>query len=242
MTFCENADVSHTRAPQVQQKRTFSRSILASAPIRVSRMRLTIHFSPSSRERFSLSERSLEGRISFHDSSANRCHYVRDVYALVYPAVRLGDEVPRVVHEVVAEVPEEEVVRDDRLRLAELLLRGLKVELDVELLEELCDRVLVLVLLHLYDLDDLADRVADARGERARRGLAAKNGGSSEVTKDPWGGGLNSVEVDGGEEGLKEEGAPLWMVEVDEEGPVEEPCAGMELAESRVGVGGRGGG
>jgi len=38
---------------------TFSRSILASAPIRVSRMRLTIHFSPSSFERLSLSDKSL---------------------------------------------------------------------------------------------------------------------------------------------------------------------------------------
>lgn len=39
---------------------TFSRSIFASAPMRVSRMRLTIHFSPSSLERFRRSDKSLE--------------------------------------------------------------------------------------------------------------------------------------------------------------------------------------
>ena len=44
--------------------RTFSRSILASAAIRVSRMRLTIHFSPSSGERLSRAERSLGEKIS----------------------------------------------------------------------------------------------------------------------------------------------------------------------------------
>lgn len=45
-------------------RRTFPRSILASAPMRVSRMRFTIHFSPSSRDRFKRSERSLHGPVS----------------------------------------------------------------------------------------------------------------------------------------------------------------------------------
>ena len=135
----------------------------------------------------------------------------------MYPAVRFGDEVARVVHEIVTEVPEEEVVCDDRLRLPKLLLRGLKVELDIQLLEELCDGILILVLLHLDDLDDLANRVAYARGERTRRGLAREDGGGGEVPEDPWTRRLDGVEVGGLKEGLEEEGASLRVVEVDEE-------------------------
>ena len=45
---------------QRRKGQTFSRSILASAPIRVSRIKLTIHFSPSSCERLRRSERFLQ--------------------------------------------------------------------------------------------------------------------------------------------------------------------------------------
>lgn len=147
----------------------------------------------------------------------------------MYAAVRLADQVPRVVHEVFPELAQEEVVRDDGLGFPKLLLRSLKVELDVELLEELRDRVLILVLLHLDDLDNFADRMANARGEGAGGRFAREDGCGSEIAQDPWRGRLDGVEVGRGEEGFEKEGASLGVVEVDEEGPMEEPCARVEL-------------
>jgi hypothetical protein len=41
------------------EMQTFAKSIFASAPMRVSRMRFTIHFSPSSRDRLRRSESAL---------------------------------------------------------------------------------------------------------------------------------------------------------------------------------------
>jgi len=56
----ESSEIAQGRR---RRRRTFSRSIFASAPIRMSRIRFTIHFSPSSCERLSRAERSLS-RIS----------------------------------------------------------------------------------------------------------------------------------------------------------------------------------
>ena len=165
--------------------------------------------------------------------------------------IRLADEVPRVIQEILPELVQEEVVRDDALRSLQLALRSLKVELDVELLEEARDGVRVLALLELHDLDELADRVAHARAGRcaARRGLlglAREHGGDGEVAEDPGRSGLDGVEVRGGEECLEEEGAARGVVEVDEERPVDEPCAGVQgckgLCGRRHGGGGGGGG
>ena len=46
---------------------------------------------------------------------------------------------------------------------------------------------------------------------------------------------MDGVEVGRREEGLEEEGASVRMVEVDKEGPVEEPGARVQLRESGIG-------
>ena len=142
-----------------------------------------------------------------------------NVYPLMYPAVCLADEVPRVLKELVLELVEEEVAADGNLCLAELPLRRLEVKLDVELLQEGSNGILVLVLLHLNDLHDLANGVAHARRHLAtghRRCFPRKDGSSGEVSENPWRRCLDGVEICRREEGLEQEGSPLWVVEVDE--------------------------
>src|ERR1700722_5292474 len=58
---------------------TFSKSIIASAPIRVSRMSFTIHFSPSSQEMLSRSERWLGAR-SVRQGHRKNVRNTPDVY------------------------------------------------------------------------------------------------------------------------------------------------------------------
>ena len=225
----------------ISDRVTFSRSILASVAIRVSRIRLTIHFSPSSGERLRRAERSLSCEksvsLSAQPSHCEGRGNVRDVNSLMDATVRLADEVPSIVQEIVLELAQEEVIPDDTLRELQLPLCGLKVKLDVEFLKELCDRVRVLILFELHDLDDLPYRMPYARADRggtcgARRlRLAREHGGDGDVAQDPGCCGLNGVEVGGGEERLEEEGAACGVVEVDEEGPVHEPGARMERRE-----------
>lgn len=86
----------------------------------------------------------------------------RNVDTLMDAAVGLADEIPRIIHEVIPELVQEKIARDDCFCLAQLSLCSLKVKFHVELLEESSDGILILVLLHLDDLDDLTDRMPDS--------------------------------------------------------------------------------
>jgi len=90
---------------------------------------------------------------------------IRDIDPLMNPAIGLAYQIPRVIQKVVPKLPQEEIVANNLLRLAELLLGLLKIELDIELFQEPRDRVLVLILFHLDDLDNFADGVADTGGD-----------------------------------------------------------------------------
>lgn len=146
---------------------TFSRSILASAPILVSRMRLTIHFSPSSCDRLRRFDRSLgiivnmTGVARGSKKKANS----RYVNLLMDSAVCLANEVTCIVQELIFEVSEEKVLRNNLDRKCKLALCGIKVKFDVEFFQERRDGILVLILLCLDDFDHLADGVADTGGD-----------------------------------------------------------------------------
>ena len=139
---------------------------------------------------------------------------VLDINLLVNATVRFADEVPRIVHKVLPEVAEEEIVLHHPLRNGQAPLRSLEIKIDIEIFEELCDRVLVLILLCLYHAHDIPDGVTCA-GRRRIGSLARYNSSPSQVAQDPWGGGLDRVQVCGGEERFEEERAALWVVEVD---------------------------
>ena len=100
-----------------QSQRTFSRSILASEPMRVSRIRFTIHFSPSSRDRLSRSDRSLDKATIRSTLIKDRSTYdAPNIDSLVNAAICLTDQVSRIIQEFFPVFVQEEVVRDDSLR------------------------------------------------------------------------------------------------------------------------------
>lgn len=96
-----------------------------------------------------------------------------DINLLVNAAVRLANEVARIVHEVLPEVAEEEVILYHPLRDGQTLLCSLEIEVDIEVLEELCDGVLVLVLFHLDDAHNVPDGMP--RTGRRRIGCFARH-------------------------------------------------------------------
>ena len=143
---------------------------------------------------------------------------------LVNAAIGLANEVPGIIHKVLPEVTEEEIILHNPLRDGQALLRSLEIKVDIEIFEELRDRVLVLVLLHLDHPHNVTNGVP--RAGRRRTGCFARyDRCPSEVAQDPRTGSLDRVQVCGGEERFEEERAALWVIEVDEERPVYEPCS-----------------
>ena len=159
-------------------------------------MRFTIHFSPSSCERPRRVERSLITFVSLFvvRSQIDMCDSL-DIDALVNLAVALGNQMPRRIDKLVRTSKQEEIVLKDDLCLAELLLRLLEVEVDVQGLDEVGDRVGVLVAL----LSDNPDQVLQLLLILVRvPGLiAAGDYGRGEVAQDPWAVGLDCVDVGG---------------------------------------------
>ena len=127
---------------------------------------------------------------------------------------------------------EEEVVAQNLVGLAELLLGLLEVEVDVESLDELADGVAVLVGF----LSDDADQVLELLLVRvlavlASRAVTVGDDGSGEIAQDPGASGLNGVDVGGGEEEVGELIAGGLVVEEGEERPVNQPAAVLELGQ-----------
>lgn len=94
---------------------------------------------------------------------SNQEQCVRYVDSLMDTAVCLTDEVAGVIHEFVPELAQEEVVGDNGLGFAEFPLSGFEVELDVQLLEESCHGILILIFFHLNDLHNFSNRMANTR-------------------------------------------------------------------------------
>src|SRR5277367_4514445 len=109
---------------------TFSRSILASAPMRVSRMRLTIHFSPSSRERLRRSDRSLF-KIPVRQCDHPNKTTIPNINRLVNPAICLANQVPRIIQKFIPEFSHEKIVGDYSHSQCQLSLSGFKIEFDI---------------------------------------------------------------------------------------------------------------
>jgi len=142
----------------------------------------------------------------------------------MYPTVGLTDKISRVVQKVLMEATKEEIITNNLHSLLQLALRSLKVEINVKLLQEARNRVRILILLHLNDLDSLPDSMAHTTGH-GRRCFTRYNCRNSEISKNPGARCLNGVEVIGGEECFEEKGTSFRVIEVDEERPVEKPCS-----------------
>lgn len=91
----------------------------------------------------------------------------------MYPAVCLADQITSIIHKVVFELLQEEIVSNDLLREAKMALGCLEVKFDIQFLEEGGDGVLELIFFHLYDAHDFADGVSDARRGRIGGGTGS---------------------------------------------------------------------
>lgn len=143
---------------------------------------------------------------------------------LVNPAVGLRDEAAGVLDEFLLHGDQEEVVLENLLALGELLLGEVEIKVDVESLNKLGDGVTVLVGLMLNNLDEFLEQVLAT--------LVGDNGGS-EVTENPWARSLDSVDVGRLEEEVDNSITSLGVVEEDEQGPVKEPGALLQLVKRR---------
>ena len=121
-----------------------------------------------------------------------------DVDPLVNLAVALRDQMPCSINECVRRTEQEEVVLQDLLSLAELLLSLLKVKVDVQRLDEVGNGVGVLVAL----LPDNANQVLELPLVlvRVAATVAACDDSGGQVAQDPRAVCLDGVDVGGGEE------------------------------------------
>jgi hypothetical protein len=139
------------------------------------------------------------------------------------------------VHKRIRGIQQEEVALQNLLRLAEFLLRLLKVKVNVQGFDEVRDRVVVLVAL----LPDNAHEILDLllvliRVAASGRLVPACYHGCGEVSQDPGAVGLDGVDVGGREEHIGESFARGLVVEEWEQRPVDQPGAVVELCERVV--------
>lgn len=152
------------------------------------------------------------------------------------PAKHLGNEPSSIVDEVVGEAGEEEVATDDRLGDRQLLLSLVEVKVDVQVLEEARDGIRVLVLFHLDNLDELADRITVLAGSRRLDRSSRNDGGRDEVSEEVRARCLDRVEIRGREEHFHQALVTLALAQVpkDEKRPVQQPCTGLQLRDRLV--------
>jgi len=96
-------------------------------------MSFTIHFSPSSRERLSRSERWLGAR-SVRQGHRKNVGNTPDVYLLMNPAIRLTNQVPNIVQKLISKLVQEEIIPNNLYSKGQLPLCWLKIKLHIKLL------------------------------------------------------------------------------------------------------------
>lgn len=139
---------------------------------------------------------------------------------------------PRGVDKCVCGAEQEEVVLENLLGLAELLLGFLKVKVNVQGLDEVGDRVGVLVALLADDADEVLELALVL--VRVAALVAAGDDGGGQVAQDPGAICLDGVDVGGGEEHFGEGLAGGLVVKEGEQRPVQQPGAVLQLCEGVV--------
>jgi hypothetical protein len=138
----------------------------------------------------------------------------------------------RRIYKRVGRAEEEEVVLQDLLRLAQLLLCLLKVKVDVQRLDEVGDGVIVLVAFLANDADQVLELLLVL--VRVAALIPVCDDGGDEVAQDPRAVCLDGVDEGGRVEHLSEGLARGLVVEEREERPVDQPCAVLQLCEGVV--------
>jgi hypothetical protein len=102
------------------------------------------------------------------------------------------------VHKRVRQISQKEVVCENLLCLAQLLLRLLKVKVDVKSLDEQGERIRVFIPF----LVDYSCQILELLAIRARvsRSRSTRDNGGCEVAEEPWAECLDGVDIGGREE------------------------------------------
>ena len=127
----------------------------------------------------------------------------------------------RRIDELVRGAKQEEIILKNLLRLAELLLRLLKVKVNVQRLDEVGNWIAVLVAFLPHDPDEVLELLLVLI--RVSATVAASDDSGGEIAKDPWAVGLDGVDVCGREEHVSKGFARRLVVEQREERPVNQP-------------------
>lgn len=142
---------------------------------------------------------------------------------------------PRCLYECIRRRGQEEVVLQDLLGNAKLLLCLLKVEIKVESTDEIGKWIRVLVSLLPHDPDEVLQLLLVSIAVSAP--VPVRDDGGGEVSEDPWAECLDRVDVCRREKQLDElvlsrlGGSAGFVVEEREQRPVDEPRPALQLRE-----------
>lgn len=152
---------------------------------------------------------------------------VLNINSLVNLAVALRDKVPGGLNERIGSCYKEEIGAEHFFCFRELLLGFLEVEIDVQRLNEVCNRVVVLVVLLFNNADDVLELLLVLTSIACA--AAVRDYCCCEVSEDPRAGSLNGIDEWGGKEQLANGVARWLVVEEREQSPVDQPCSVGEL-------------
>ena len=127
-----------------------TKSILASD--RVSRIKLTIHFSPSSGDKFNRSDKSLPSQHFIQKNEA-----VLDIDNLMNSTISLCNQMPRTFDKLFGQTRQKEITFQHSLNLDQLPLRKFKIKIDIQRIHKLRNRVRVLVRFLFDDLNEVTN-------------------------------------------------------------------------------------
>lgn len=143
------------------------------------------------------------------------------------PTIRFRNQMSRTLNKLLRQTSQEKITLQHRLNLHQLLLRQFEIKINIQSRNKLSNRIRILIRLLLNDTNEFANlfliciRITFAE-------MGSHYGGSN-VSKDPGGGGLDGVDVGGGEEEFAEGFATVFGVEEGEEGPVDQPRSMVQL-------------
>lgn len=127
---------------------TLLKSIFASD--RLSRIRLTIHFSPSSGDKFNRLDKSLQISLILKDA-------VLDINNLMNPTIRYGNQMSCTLNKLICQTRQEEITFQHRLNLHQLFLCQIKIKIHIQSINKLSNRIRVLICFLLYNFDEFTD-------------------------------------------------------------------------------------
>lgn len=157
----------------------------------------------------------------------------RNINSLMHTAVCLTNQTSSGIHKLSRECSQEEIGLQNSFSSTKCLPCTLKVKVDIQRGQEACDRVRVLIRLHLHYAHDF---IAMSANEHSC---------CCDIAKQPRAGYLDGIQISGGKCHVEECLRAIWYVfgDTNEERPMKKPRSGSEgrggAGESGCGSGSR---